>query len=81
MFWTYAHNFRLDDADLTERLSVRILEGFEQDRTFIEAQQAVVVASSDDKMACIFVDAGLAPGRRVLDRVLAGEAPRETVPV
>lgn len=78
-FWTYAHDFRLDDADLTARLSARILEGFEEDRAVIEAQQAVVDESGDDPMAYIFVDAGLAQGRRVLGKLLAAEAAREPV--
>lgn len=72
-FWTYAHNFNLQDAQFTARLADRIAEGFEEDRTIIEAQQKVIQASGDDKMAYIFVDNGLALGRRLLARRLAEE--------
>ncbi len=78
-FWSYAHNFRLDDADLTKRLAARILEGFVEDRTFIEAQQQVVDESGGEAMAYIFVDAGLAQGRRVLEKLLSGEQHGEPV--
>ena len=72
-FWTYAHDFNLDDPDFTQRLAARIQMGFDEDRDMIEAQQRVVSASGDDHMAYIFVDAGLTHGRRLLDRRIAAE--------
>lgn len=73
-FWSYGHNFRQDEPEVTRQLAARILEGFEEDRAFIEAQQKVVTESGDDKMAYIFVDAGLSQGRRLLQKLLDEEA-------
>ncbi|PZU75331.1 MAG: LysR family transcriptional regulator [Rhizobium sp.] len=73
-FWTYAHNFNLEDATFTARLADRIAEGFEEDRTMIEAQQKVIDENDGDTMAYIFVDNGLTLGRRLLTEALAAEA-------
>lgn len=73
-FWTYAHNFALDNAELTNALADRISAGFKEDRDMIEAQQLVVDESGDDKMAFILADNGLALGRRLIEEKLAQEA-------
>ena len=73
-FWTYAHNFNLEDATFTARLADRIAEGFEEDRTMIEAQQKVIDESEGDPMAYIHFDNGLSLGRRLLAEALAVEA-------
>ena len=73
-FWSYAHNFNVHDADFTRQLAARIAEGFEEDRVMIEAQQQVIDESGGDPMAYIFVDKGLALGRRLLEQRLAAEA-------
>lgn len=72
-FWTYAHNFNIDDAVFTQKLANRILEGFVEDKAMIEAQQKVIDESGDDPMAFILADNGLALGRRIIDKILAGE--------
>ncbi|EJL35974.1 ring-hydroxylating dioxygenase, large terminal subunit [Caulobacter sp. AP07] len=80
-FWSYGHNFNLDDAVLTDRLAGRILEGFEEDKVMIEAQQLVIDQAPDDaRMGYILVDAGLARGRRLLERLLAEEQQGLAVP-
>lgn len=73
-FWSYAHNFAVEDRDLTAKLSARIAEGFEEDRLMIEAQQKVIDEDGADGMAYIFADNGLALSRRLLDRRLARDA-------
>jgi phenylpropionate dioxygenase-like ring-hydroxylating dioxygenase large terminal subunit len=73
-FWTYAHNFHIDNADFTRQLAGRIAEGFEEDRQMIEAQQKVIDESGDDAMAFILADNGLAFGRRLIEQKLAEEA-------
>ena len=83
-FWSYAHNFNIADAAFTRRLADRIAEGFEEDRLMIEAQQRTIDEGGAEGMAYIFVDNGLALGRRLLDARLAAEAaaqPTEAVPV
>lgn len=74
-FWTYGHNFKLDDPDFTHALASRIQIGFDEDREMIEAQQRVVGASPADRMAYIFVDAALTQGRRLLEARIAAEQP------
>lgn len=79
-FWTYAHNFNIADPAFTQMLADRILEGFEEDRLMIEAQQQVVDESGDDPMAFILADNGLALGRRLIQQRLEQERPdREPV--
>jgi len=73
-FWSYAHNFRIDDPDFTRMLTDRILEGFMEDKFFIERQQIVLDESADDPMAFILADNGLAMGRRLIEQKLAEEA-------
>lgn len=72
-FWSYAHNFRIEDGDFTRMLGDRIQEGFLEDKFFIEAQQRVVDESGDDPMAFILADNGLALGRRLIAEKLALE--------
>ncbi|WP_263588025.1 aromatic ring-hydroxylating dioxygenase subunit alpha [Sphingopyxis sp. GC21] len=73
-FWTYAHNFALENSELTQALAERISAGFQEDRDMIEAQQLVVNESGDDKMAFILADNGLTLGRRLIEAELAAEA-------
>ena len=73
-FWTYGHNFALDDAGLTRALADRVGEGFVEDRAMIEAQQLVIDENgSEDGMAFILADNGLTLGRRLIEERLAAE--------
>ena len=72
-FWSYAHNFRIDDPAFTRMLSERIEEGFREDKFFIEAQQKIIDESGGDKMAFILADNGLALGRRLIEQQVAAE--------
>lgn len=78
-FWTYAHNFHVDNVDLTRKLAARILEGFEEDRDMIEAQQRVIDESGEDPMAFILADNGLALGRRLIEERLQDEQAAESM--
>lgn len=73
-FWTYGHNFALDNQELTNALAERVSDGFVEDRAMIEAQQQVVNDSGDDAMAFILVDNALTLGRRLIDEKIAEEA-------
>ena len=66
-FWTYAHNFNIDDMAFTQKLADRIAEGFEEDRTIIEAQQRMIDEGGEEGMAYILADNGLALVRRMTD--------------
>jgi phenylpropionate dioxygenase-like ring-hydroxylating dioxygenase large terminal subunit len=73
-FWSYGHNFHLEDEALTRRLADRIATGFEEDRVMVEAQQQVVDrAPPEARMGAIPVDAGLIQARRLLERRIAEE--------
>ena len=74
-FWTYSHNFNIENQDFTRMLAARIAEGFEEDRLMIEAQQEEVNRSEGDEMAFILADNGLALGRRIIDERIASDAP------
>lgn len=73
-FWTYGHNFALDNTELTQALADRISAGFLEDRAMIEAQQILVDESGDDQMAFILVDNALTLGRRLIDEKLKEQA-------
>jgi len=72
-FWADAHNFRIDEPELTDLLFRQVLEAFSEDKAILEAQQA----SLDRGRAATQIDtnqdaAGL-QARRILDRLVAEE--------
>lgn len=76
-FWTYAHNFNTHDAAFTRKLAARILEGFVEDKTMIEAQQKVIDEDGEEGMGYILADNGLALFRRLLQkRIDSEQAPK-----
>lgn len=46
-FWNYLHNFDLDNKATTQSLEQSLLEGFMEDKVFIEQQQALLEKSPD----------------------------------
>jgi phenylpropionate dioxygenase-like ring-hydroxylating dioxygenase large terminal subunit len=72
-FWTYAHNFDLDNAEVTRELFDQVALGFEEDRAIIEAQQRVVDQHPDEPMIAIGADAALQYVRGLLKKKLAAE--------
>lgn len=46
-FWNYLHNFDLDNPATSESLKASLLEGFMEDKAFIEAQQKLLHANPD----------------------------------
>ncbi len=76
-FWSYPHNFALDDGAVTDMLANAVGAAFEEDRAVIEAQQAVVDRSPDSKMIAIAADAGGMQVRWMIDQKLAAEAKQQ----
>ena len=72
-FWSYAHNFNLEDKNFSQAISDRIAEGFEEDKDMIEAQQIIVNENPDMSMSYIHFDTGLTQGRKLLEKALAEE--------
>jgi phenylpropionate dioxygenase-like ring-hydroxylating dioxygenase large terminal subunit len=73
-FWSYPHNFALDDASVTDFLADGVGQAFEEDRAMIEAQQQVIDRSAGSKMIPIAADAAVMQVRRMIDQLLAAEA-------
>lgn len=72
-FWTYAHNFDLDNAEVTQELFRQVHAGFEEDKAIIQAQQRVIDDHPEEKMVGIAADAALQHVRSRLGRMLAAE--------
>ncbi|HTI68029.1 MAG TPA: aromatic ring-hydroxylating dioxygenase subunit alpha [Caulobacteraceae bacterium] len=73
-FWTYGHDFNLDDPAFTRALADRIQVGFEEDRTIIEAQQAVMLERPEAVMVDLAVDQAPMLARSLMTRRLQAEA-------
>lgn len=46
-FWNYLHNFEMDNSKISESLKESLLEGFMEDKVFIEDQQKLLEKSPD----------------------------------
>lgn len=77
-FWTYPHNFALDDPGVTDMLAQGISNAFEEDRAMIMAQQDVLNRSPDQTMFNIGADAAPMQVRARLEQLLAAEAAGQT---
>jgi phenylpropionate dioxygenase-like ring-hydroxylating dioxygenase large terminal subunit len=73
-FWTYPHNFALDDPSVTDMLANQISIAFEEDRRMIEAQQKIVLENPDHPMLAIAADAGPLLVRQRIAEMLKAEA-------
>ena len=76
-FWSFPHNFALDNPSVTEALANAASTAFEEDRAVIEAQQQVVDRSPDSKMIAIAADAAGMQVRWMIDQMLAAEAKKQ----
>lgn len=72
-FWSYAHNFNLEDAEFSQAISDRIAEGFEEDKEIIEAQQVIVDENPEVEMRYIHFDRALTQGRKLFDKAFTQE--------
>jgi hypothetical protein len=71
----YAHNFSVEDADLTQSLADRLTQGFDENRVMIEAQQRMIDEGGEEGMAFILADNALSLVRRQLQDLLAADSP------
>lgn len=73
-FWHHARNFRLDDPNLTKKLSKATRTAFGEDVGIIEAQQDRMDRARPDKPTIdINADAGVMQARRLLDGLIEAE--------
>lgn len=73
-FYMQAHNFRLDDATITESIHQSQRAAFLEDKTILEAQQQMINQSPDVAMLPIAADLGLSQYRRILQALIEAEA-------
>jgi phenylpropionate dioxygenase-like ring-hydroxylating dioxygenase large terminal subunit len=78
-FWTAAHNFKINDASVTNAFHAEIAATFEEDRRVVEAQQQRFDQLPRRKTIAIRSDLGTAQARRLVQqRLLADTALQET---
>lgn len=73
-FWTAAHNFKVDQPEVTKAFHGEIAATFEEDRVVVEAQQRRFSEFPDRKTVLIKSDAAGVHARRVISRLLSVEA-------
>ncbi len=73
-FWNYLHNFDLDNTATTSSLEASLLEGFMEDKVFIEEQQLLLEQSPEFVPRGIGGDKGLTVFRSKWRERLAAEA-------
>lgn len=74
-FFMQAHNFRLDDAVVTESIEKSQIAAFEEDKRVLEAQQRMIDISPGQPMVGIAADGGLMQYRRLVEELLKLERP------
>lgn len=72
-FFMQAHNFRLDDATVTESIHQSQRAAFIEDKTILEAQQRMIDGSEPTPMVAIAADAGLSQYRWLLQQRINAE--------
>lgn len=72
-FWSYMNDFEQGDHRISRSLHDSILEGFHEDKAFIEAQQKMLDQDPAFKMLAIAADGPLTHFRSVMDRLIAAE--------
>ena len=72
-FFMQAHNFKLDDATITESIHRSQRAAFLEDKTILEGQQKMIDSSPESPMRPIAADLGLAQYRRILQGLIDAE--------
>jgi len=72
-FYMQSHNFKLDDATVTEAIYQSLRTAFEEDRIIIEAQQRMIANTPSGPMQSIAADQALVQFRRVVQQLVEGE--------
>ncbi|CAN5763909.1 hypothetical protein BH09PSE5_BH09PSE5_35890 [soil metagenome] len=68
-----AHNFKLDDATVTESIYQSLRTAFKEDRIIIEAQQQLIASTAPAPMQSIAADQALVQYRRVVQQLIEAE--------
>ena len=73
-FFQQSHAFALDNPAVTESLRKSVLDGFQEDKDIILAQQRALDMDSDTPMLGMRMDAALANFRSLLDKAIVEES-------
>ena len=68
-FWSTCNGYRQDDPQATEQLFEEISRAFKEDKVIVEAQQAMLDATGEDRLVDIFSDTARVHMRRTLERM------------
>ena len=78
-FWAFARNYSLGDQRLTHQLREGVASIFREDEFILEAQQKAMDEHPDHQFYNLNIDAGSMWARRLIDGLVAREAPAHTV--
>ncbi|MDP3168344.1 MAG: aromatic ring-hydroxylating dioxygenase subunit alpha [Hydrogenophaga sp.] len=78
-FWTFARNYCLGEQALTHKLREGVATIFREDEHVLEAQQVAMDEHPDHQFYNLNIDAGSMWARRLIDKLVAREAPANTV--
>ena len=78
-FWAFARNYSLGDQRLTHQLREGVASIFREDELILEAQQKAMDEHPDHQFYNLNIDAGSMWARRLIDGLVAQEAPVRTV--
>jgi vanillate O-demethylase monooxygenase subunit len=74
-FWGMARNFNVKDKNLTAQIREGQARVFAEDTEVLEAQQRNLERHPGRRLLMLNIDAGGVQSRRIIDRLLAAEAP------
>ncbi|MFJ4621528.1 aromatic ring-hydroxylating dioxygenase subunit alpha [Streptomyces sp. NPDC088812] len=77
-FWAFMRDYRLDSQLITTQLKDGVTNVFGEDDTMLAAQQRAIDANPDYEFYSLNIDAGGMWVRRLIERMLAAEAPAGT---
>ena len=77
-FWAFARNYSLGDQRLTHQLREGVSSIFGEDERVLEAQQLAIEAHPDHRFYNLNIDAGSMWARRLIEWMVAAEAPART---
>jgi phenylpropionate dioxygenase-like ring-hydroxylating dioxygenase large terminal subunit len=73
VFWAFARQFQIDDAQLTATLVSRAAAILEEDKAAIEAVQRVMERDPGRRPMSLRIDAGVVAARRIIERLITEE--------
>lgn len=76
-FWSYMHNFDIDNPNIAISLKESLIEAFHEDKALIEAQQKLLEKDPDFRLRVLGADEGLTHIRQILKKRISDEQSQE----